>query len=261
MNSRTGAVLGIAAAKHGNAPDFKTRHYFIISRGLESLEYYAAALADSFLVNLQISVDILPDGRIIPDKERLAFFAQQPKAIFRFKTTTANAQRFLDLARELGIDFARIMETPLRKFGEPHAYSQSTPLEKIGLGWQRFGRCNTACELCHKENGFLLCAAKPESLTRLATLQRQPPPRFDEIKPEKINWHNEMSRCFTEHGDTITNQEAYSWFLKRFPILALQKLSWQAKVREAIQKQAHSTGTRGQWTRKRKQTLSSFFLG
>ncbi len=140
------------------------------------------------------------------------------------------------------------METPLKIPGALHFYSRHTPLQLIGWNWQTFGRCNTSCENCFRENGVLLCAAKPETLNKLPGFSRPPPPR--EITAlKKINWRRETELCLWEHGYECTLQQAYAWFLKKYPELTLGKVNWQFKIRVAIQLIATRTGP-GRWKSK-----------
>lgn len=225
-------------------------------------------LADPLLVNLQISVDILPElgYAVVPDKERLKWFLKYKNVIFRFKTTDPLVSRFIDLANELRIPGGRIMETPLREPKHPHYYSMVTPLEKAGWDTQSFGRCNTKCEDCRYENGLLLCAANASMLSILPTIKRPPPPRltWPAMKStEDIKWKAEAVRCMLEHGGQVTVQQAYKWFLREYPILEHGKASYDMKIRYALQRAGYQSQEKATWVlRPRYQnTLLAFVQG
>jgi len=233
-------------------PDFRTRPYYLITRGLADSPFYERVLADKpYIRNIQVSVDVLnhefkpiaypgQDAILIPDRERLAWFNQFPDVMFRFKTTDLNVHTFVALQEELRIPTYRIMETPLRIPGHPHLYGTTTPLEKIG-GWptRTFGRCNTKCEYCVKENGVLLCAVNGVYLKLMPSIVRPPPYRLanPQVKlPEGAEWRDEAVLCMRAHGGHVTLPQAKIWLLRKYPDLEYAKGSWYYKFRVAIQR-------------------------
>lgn len=232
-------------------PDFPTRPYFLITRGLEPEGVYRRVSEDEHSVNIQVSVDILPDGKIVPGEERLKWFLSSPKTIFRFKTTMANVSQFQALANRLELETGRVMETPLRvplknRIMETSleegafCYGRKTPLERVGWYWKNFGRCNTKCSDCVKENGVLLCSARPRTLSVLSQVQRREPPRHNMMLPH-LHWKYEAELCLRQHGGQVTVREAYEWFKNQYPVLEVGKPNWQFKVRVALQR----AGVRG----------------
>jgi len=235
---KNGEGLWDCCGRKWSRPDFRVRKYFLITRGMEPGEFYRAVLADDACVNVQVSVDVFPDGHILPSKERLKWFLEEsPKVIFRFKTTPTNVVDFVNLRRALGIPYHRIMETPLRTPSLSHIYGTATPLEKY-WDWKEFGRCNTTCRNCKYENGFLLCAANQKMLPRLATITRGPPPRHrsGQLSPKGRIWKREAIECMMAHGGSCSVQEAYAWFLDKYPVLKHGKPNWEFKVRVALQR-------------------------
>jgi hypothetical protein len=223
-------------------PDFRTRSYFLITRGLSPLSFYERVAADPACVNIQVSVDLWPDGTTIPDEDRLARFALEPKVIFRAKTTPENAHLWAGLFDRLSVAVGRVMETPLRsrvmetKLLDGHfSYGRKTLLEKAGWNWRSFLRCNTACADCRKENGVTACAVRPTTLLTLGRRARSPPPRHN-LTLHDIAWRAEAQRFLAERGGRGTTKEAYAWFALRFPALVVGKPSWQFKVRVALQR-------------------------
>ena len=219
----------------------------MISRGLSELSFYEKMLQDRYIANLQVSVDVLPelDSLLVPDRERLSWFVKYPNVIFRFKTTTYNVHHFMRLQEELGIPRMRVMETPLRLPELSHIYGTRTYLEEAGWKTSTFGRCNTMCQNCHAENGVLLCAAKAPLLERLPFIERPPPPRYRSHQvrlPKGAVWKREAIACMTEHGGKCTVQEAYAWYLKKYPVLEFGKPNWTFKVRVALQRAGVSAG-------------------
>lgn len=222
--------------------DFRTRNYFLITRGLNPDGFYEEVAADPLCVNIQVSVDLWPDGRLIPDENRLRQFALNPKVIFRAKTTPQNAKLWGPLFDRLQVVVGRVMETPLRSrvmetklIEGAFAYGRETLLQQAGWKWQTFLRCNTACADCVKENGVTACAARPPTLLTLATRRRPDPPRHT-YRLHHLKWADEARRCIAEHGGRVTVQEAYAWFTRRHPELAVAKPNWQFKVRVALQR-------------------------
>jgi len=213
--------------------DFRVRPYFFITRGLSPPEFYQRVLADARLVNLQVSVDVLPGGQVVPGRDRLRWFMQSEKVIFRFKTTTENVLGFLKLQEVLQIPRHRIMETPLRTLKRSHQYNDRTPLERVGWYWRVFGRCNTLCSECYKENGVLLCSATPSMLRRLPQIERPPPPRSP---AEHIQWKAEAASFLAACGGSFGVQEAYDWFLGRHPGLRIGHPNWKWKVRVGLKR-------------------------
>jgi hypothetical protein len=213
--------------------DFRTRPYFLITRGLAPLDFYAAVLADPACVNVQVSTDILPDGRIVPDRERLAWFAGQPKAIFRAKSTPENARAWAPLVDGLSIPRARVMETPLREGS--HAYGKETPLQRVGWYWRDFLRCNSTCAACPRENGVLACVVRPRTLATLAQRPREEPPRHG-LPLHALAWAEETRRALAELGGTARVADLYRWFERRHPGVVAGKPNWQFKVRVAVQR-------------------------
>lgn len=243
-------------------PDFPTRSYFLITRGLSRRSFYRKVAADRYCVNIQVSTDILerdpekkselefyiasgmaealPTGKVlVPPRRKLLFFAKYPKVIFRFKTLTSNVADFVALQRELEIPRYRVMETPLRTAKEPHVYQTRTYLEKAGWDFREFGRCNTRCQDCRYENGILLCAARGEMLPILSKAPRPTPPRHDVLHlrlPRGKQWKSEAVRCMIAQGGSCSVRQAYAWFLGEYPVLAHGKPGWPFKVRVALQR-------------------------
>lgn len=233
-------------------PDFPTRRFFLITRGLNPTEFYERIAADPYCVNIQVSVDILPDGGVVPDEERLAEYARIPKVLFRAKSTPLNAWAWAPLFDRLQVTVGRVMETPLRsrvletKLEDgAFAYGRKTLLEDAGWDSPSFMRCNTACKDCHKENGVLACAVTPNMMARLPDLQRPAPPRHT-YTLHHLAWSDEARRMLAELGGSATVREAYAWFETHHPELIVGKPNWQFKVRTAIQRVA-AKGEDGKW--------------
>lgn len=231
-------------------PDFPTRFYFLITRGLSDIGFYEKVLADPYCLNVQVSTDIETalEDLIMPDRTKLQWFAKQPKAQFRFKTTRDNAHLFIKLATDLGIPWERVLETPLRLPKQPHAYGTETYLEKAGQDPRGFARCNTSCGDCVKENGALWCATRP---VVWANLKRPVPVRHTQPQMKSweqqlldIQWKRDAARCMSAHGGECSVREAYAWFLKEYPVLEFGKPNWQFKVRVGLQRAGTSHPTK-----------------
>ena len=237
--------------------DFPQRKYFLITRGLEPLSFYEKVLDDPDCVNVQVSTDIYPelDGATLPEEGRLAWFATHDKVVFRFKTMAENHLAFLGLAERLGLTGERrkwIMETPLRQADAPHAYGTTTFLERAGWDPRTFGRCNTSCEDCVKENGMLLCGATPTSLAKVA---KPLPPRMTYaggVSPEvqmmqlKGHWRDLTVGWMRENGGRATLSTLYQAAIRDFPVLAKGKPGYALKIRQNVQKVGVQVG-RGEW--------------
>lgn len=129
---------------------FPYREYFLISRGFQT-NLYEKILEDPYGFNIQISVDIHDDGRIIPPLEMLEKLKLNKKVIFRFKTELHNMQHFVLLAEVLDLPSERILETPQRyRRRKSHKLGDVTPFESVGFNSYT---CNSKCRDCAIENG------------------------------------------------------------------------------------------------------------
>jgi hypothetical protein len=228
--------------------DFPTRPYFLITRGVWDKEFYEKVLADPYCVNVQVSCSIFEElgGEVDPSREKLAWFAQFDKVIFRFGTTEQNAETFSHLASEIGIRRWKVMETPMRLRGAPHYYGTRTYLEDAGWNWREFGRCNTECADCVLENGTTLCAARPRILPILAQKEgRTPPPRTipGRIPINVEEWRVEVISALNELGGQARTRDVYEVLQKRFPMIQKLKPGWTFRVRELIQETSESDKT------------------
>jgi hypothetical protein len=238
-------------------PDFAERPYFMISRGLPSgwtevpgdLEYYARVLADPRLINLQVSVDIVPElgGAVTPSRGRLAWLAQSPKVMFRFKTTDRNVEAFKALAEELGIRRRAVMETPLRERGVPHEYGTTTPLEAAGWRSSEFGRCNSSCGDCRYENGLTLCLATPAALRavdgRRESLPVPPRHKFGGIPYTVEAWRDEVREAMRGLGGRAQTRQMYAEIERKFPTVSKARPGWKFRVRVELQGMAEPDKT------------------
>lgn len=222
--------------------DFPTRSYFLITRGIWSEEFYTKVLNDPYCLNVQVSTSIFEElgDTVDPAPAKLAWFAKQEKVIFRYGTTTENVHKFVKLTEDLGIPRYRIMETPMRLKGRPHYYNTRTYLEDAGWKWQEFGRCNTECKDCVKENGTTLCAARPRLLPILGQKVRAPPVRViaGEIPRNVPEWREEVVSAMNELGGEAQTRQVYAVIEGRFPLLSKLKPGWKFRVRVLIQEVA-----------------------
>jgi hypothetical protein len=226
-------------------PDFPTRPYFMVTRGLSPIAFYRQVAEDPACVNLQVSVDLSPLGLPTPGIGQLAELVKLPKVILRAKSTDANAQLWAGLVDGLSIPRSRVMETPLRLKGQVHAYGRETPLERAGWAQRSFVRCNTPCGACVKENGLLGCVARPAALVQLEARPRPPAPRST-VEPEAVAWVPEARRGLAEMGGEARVRDLYAWFLREHPGLDEMRLNWQFRIRVAVQQVATLT-PRGTW--------------
>lgn len=129
---------------------FPNREYFLISRGFQK-EIYNEMLLDKLALNIQISVDIHDDSRIVPPFEILEKLKLNRKILFRFKTEPHNVQEFISLARALNISGERILETPqrYRQKHSSHKLGNVTPFE---LNSFKTLSCNSKCIDCAVKN-------------------------------------------------------------------------------------------------------------
>jgi hypothetical protein len=234
-------------------PDFKHRFYFIVTRGLESMDFMRAVGEDPKALNIQISVDIIvQNGRVrqIPHDARLRELASIPKVMFRFKTLhesrrhggqdyEANASLFLALRERLGIAPVRVLETPLRL--GTHSYGDTTPLERAGLPASSFLRCNTPCNSCKGENGFLACAATERILQRLAVKGTATPARLPKAPDVHVDWKLLVHRALEDLGGTASLQALYARVNELEPA-AQRNPIWDVKVRQAVRRVATRVG-------------------
>ncbi|MFI5418106.1 MAG: hypothetical protein ACHQ2Y_04320 [Candidatus Lutacidiplasmatales archaeon] len=249
---KAGSGVWDCCGERWERPDFKTRSFFLITRGLLPLSFYETVHDDPACVNVQVSVDMDSRGIVTPPEDRLADLAKLPKVIFRAKTRPETARVWDSLFDRLSVAVGRVMETPLRsrvletKLQEGHfAYGRATPLERAGWDVRTFLRCNTACRDCVKENGVLACAVRPATVAALPSRARPAPPRHT-LRLSQIAWADEARRFLAESGGAGTVKEAYAWFAERFPELVVGKPSWQFKVRVALQR-AGIQEVRGTW--------------
>jgi hypothetical protein len=188
---------------------------------------------------------------MVPSEGRLIEYARLSKVIFRAKSTPQNVRLWAPLFDRLQVAVGRVMETPLRsrvmetKLVEgAFAYGRTTLLEQAGWDTRSFLRCNTACHNCVAENGILACAARPRALLTLAARPRPDPPRHN-YRLHHLAWADEARRCIADHGGQVTTAQAYSWFVRKHPELAVAKPNWQFKVRVALQRAGLKTETGG----------------
>jgi len=127
--------------------------------------------------------------------------------------------------------------------GRPFAYSHRTPLEKLGWDLATFGRCNTHCRDCQRENGVRLCTVSYEMLRGFRFNPR--PPR-QVVEPKPIPWRGAMRLCLLEHGRMADLEQVYGWFSRRYPWLP-NKPSWKFRIRVTIQQVAVNVG-KGKWS-------------
>ncbi len=215
-------------------PDFQTRSYFLITRGLMPLAFYQEVAADPACVNIQVSTDLSPDGKATPGEEVIRELVKIPKVIFRAKTTPENAALWKPLLSHLRVQSFRIMETPLRAPGDGHMYKHVTPLETEGWHLQSYLRCNSVCQDCTKENGVMACAVRPATLQALPTRVR-PAPIRETGKMPAVGWLGEMRTFLNEQGGFGTTAQAYKWFEARFPAVVGGRPNWKFRVRTALQ--------------------------
>lgn len=221
-------------------PDFQTRPYILVTRGLEPTPFYEEVLKDSHLLTLQVSVDIT--DKTTPDKKRLLWFNAQTKTVFRLKTTLQNTKQFIRLVENIGIEPWRIIEMPLRLVGKPFTYSYKTPLEERGWSLTKFGRCNTPCRYCKTENGLNLCTSPYEA--RRGFRYELNPPR-QTVEPQNIPWRNSVRQCLSEYGGVADLNQVYGWFESKYPWL-YNRPGWKFRVRVTIQ-QVGKNIRRGRW--------------
>ncbi|MDG6918294.1 MAG: hypothetical protein JRN62_02505 [Nitrososphaerota archaeon] len=244
-----------------NRPDFKTRPYFMITRGIQPQSFYEELLADPKLNNLQVSTDIVKrdpvnnpelefyiktgDAEVmksgdvlVPSKARLAWFAANPKTIFRLKTTPANAKTFDAIATELGINNTfNVMETPLKSKDSRRSYHTATPLEIIGWNTQKFGRCNSACHNCAglEGNGVLLCSLRPAMKKILPNVARPAPLCYDPANVH-VDWTAEVKLMIADIGEGATRSEKRDWLLGKYPWLPDVKPAYEMHLENAMKR-------------------------
>lgn len=244
-------------------PSLSTRPYFLITRGLLSEDFYRRVAADPYCLNIQVSTDINRRSgsslEQIPGDDRLRFFLDIPKVIFRFKTLAghsklgpdvfmANVEKFVELADRLSIPSHRILETPLR-LGD-HSYQTTTPLEGIGWDPRRFMRCNSKCDDCPGkdgagENRILACGATARMLDILAKKGNILPRRVEKVPKDRIPWTALVTRALNEQGGEAELSVLYA-VMKRLEPKVLRNPLWDVKVRQVVQRIATRTGP-GTW--------------
>jgi hypothetical protein len=248
------------------------RRYFLVTRGLEEEEFYRAVEADPYCLNIQVSTDILKTARgseVVPGEDRLRWFlVNVSKAIFRFKTQAEashdsvtgldllpNVADFSALRTRLSIPPARVMETPLRLPKVPHVLHSITPLEKSGWDTRTFLRCNSACDDCSKENGFMACAAVSKVLERLEAISPAQPVRAtpDQIRAVeeggRIEWGDLVTQALRQLGGRARVAHLYKQVLQMRPEVeqAFYGDAWKFKVRQAVQRVAQLDRGTGEW--------------
>ena len=228
---------------------FPDRRYSLVSRGFWEKEQYEEVLQDDCCVNLQISTWFLGE-EFVPGEETVrSLLEASPKVIVRLLTDAENAPRFARLVKETGC-WWRFMETPIRRHGGMKTYGTETPLEKIGV---RVGiRCNTPCEDCTKENGFLGCAATAQMVQRIRTSPAFRPERHEPVPKVRYAWSEITADALSALGGEASLQELYARVAESNPGIERNPM-WQIRVRARVQGIATNV-SRGRWALKTKGT-------
>lgn len=231
---------------------FPERRYFLVTRGIWPEEFYGRVLADPLLVNLQVSAWYV-DGELSPDVEKLKrLLSASDKTIVRVITSGENVAAFSRLIEELGC-WWRFMETPWRKPGGPKTYGTETPLDALGT---RVGiRCNTPCETCVKENGFLGCAATAPFLKLLPTFPEFQPARHERRERKRMLWKRLVLMALNNLGGEAELKDLYAEVLAIEPAVSESPL-WKTRVRAKVQELCVRTG-KGRWNLIPKETAPS----
>jgi len=231
---------------------FPERRYFLVTRGIWPEEFYGRVLADPLLVNLQVSAWYV-DGELSPDVEKLKrLLSASDKTIVRVITSGENAATFSRLIEELGC-WWRFMETPWRKPGGPKTYGTETPLDALGT---RVGiRCNTPCETCVKENGFLGCAATAPFLRLLPTFPEFQPARHERRERKRMLWKRLVLMGLNNLGGEAELKDLYAEVLAIEPAVSESPL-WKTRVRAKVQELCVRSG-KGRWNLVPKETAPS----
>lgn len=186
---------------------FPDRRYFLVSSGFWEKEQYEEVLRDDGCVNLQISTWLL-GGDFAPSEQVVrSLLEASPKVIVRLLTDMENVPSF---ARRVGRSgcWWRFMETPIRRHGGMKTYGTETPLEKVGV---RVGiRCNTSCEDCTRENGFLGCAATARMVQRIQTTPAFQPERHEPVPKVRYAWSRITADGLNALGGEASLQELYA---------------------------------------------------
>lgn len=234
-------------------PDLPRRAHFVITRGLEPKELYRQMLDNPRCLNIQVSVDIIKTAAGTtqwPSDERLQWFQQFGKVLFRFKalgddvtrsgvTYQRNVEEFTALADRIGIPYGRVLETPLRLSGN-RQYHTETPLEAAGWNPTKFWRCNSECSDCgttptkQGENQFLVCAATETILRRI---QNVVPARVEKQPRLKVAWKDVVMGVIEKHEGPIALPQLYLDVEKVSPDAATSPV-FKEKVRQVAAKHA-----------------------
>ncbi len=221
---------------------FPSRQYFLVTRGLWSKEYYAQVLEDPNCVNLQVSAWFV-GGPFSPDVELIKWLlSTSEKTIIRLITAKESAPTYAELVKSLGM-WWRFMETPWRRPGGPKTYGTETPLEALGV---RVGiRCNTPCEECIKENGFLGCAVTSQFMKIIPRLPEFRPARHKPESRVRFEWKRLTREALERLGGEASLQELYAEVTDHEPGVSAAPL-WQVRIRGRVQELATNVG-RGRW--------------
>lgn len=236
-------------------PDFTTRPYFLITRGLLPMSFYEEVARDPLCLNIQVSVDIIRihDGSTtqVPGDGRIQELVGIDKVLFRFKTRQApatlkgvqyeaNVQQFIELQERLAVPWTRVLETPLR-LGD-HSYQTRTPLENQGVAADAFLRCNTKCEDCHGTNGetkVLGCAVTPRIQALLARVGNTEPYRVKEKPRARFEWTTLTKQVW--RNQPMALQDIYAG-VKAVEPRVIENPYWQLKIRQVVQRIGHRVG-------------------
>ena len=221
---------------------YPTRRYFLVTRGLWSKEHHEQVLDDPYCVNVQVSTWRI-GGEFSPDIEMLRWLlSTSEKTIIRLISSRETASEFAALVKELGA-WWRLMETPLRQSGGPKTYGTETPLQAAGV---KVGiRCNTPCEECIKENGFLGCAVTAEFLKRIPSLPEFTPERHAPEPRIRFPWSEVTTSSLLALGGEASLQDLYAKARELYPKIETSPL-WQIRIRARVQEIAINVG-RGRW--------------
>lgn len=225
---------------------YPERNYFLVTRGICPKEFYGRVLADPHCINLQVSTWYV-NGEFSPDIEKLKWLLSvSGKTVIRAITSEENAVAFARLIEGLGC-WWRFMETPWRKPGGPKTYGTETPLERAGT---RVGiRCNTPCEDCIEENGFLGCAVTAPFLRKIPELPVFNPARHSKLLRKRFRWTELVAEAFRRLGGESSLQGLYAAVREIEPKVAENPM-WQLRIRSRVQELAVRVGP-GRWEAKK----------
>jgi hypothetical protein len=223
---------------------YPSRRYFLVTRGLWEKAHYEQLLQDTYCVNVQVSTWYI-GGTFSPDIELLRWLLSvSQKTVIRLVSSKETAHAYGELVERLGM-WWRFMETPWREPHGPKTYGTKTPLEAAGV---RVGiRCNTSCEDCIGENGFLGCAVTAEFLKRIPSLPQFTPTRHEPEERIRFEWSRLTTEALEMLGGEASLQELYAKVQELEPRVSTNHL-WQVRIRSRIQELATNVG-RGRWRR------------